>query len=68
MCDNKFEKINFDNCVFVKRYSSDDFIILLLYVVDIFVVRSDLKKIKKKGLKVNLPWKIWVRQDKFLEW
>jgi fibronectin type 3 domain-containing protein len=46
MCDNKFEKINSDSCVFVKRYSNGDFIILLLYVDDVLVVESDLKKIK----------------------
>jgi choline kinase len=46
MCDNKFEKTNFDSCIFVKRYSGGDFIILLLYVDDMLVVGSDLKKIK----------------------
>jgi Reverse transcriptase (RNA-dependent DNA polymerase) len=46
MCDNKFEKVHFDSCVFVKIYSSGDFIILLLYVDDMLVVGSDLKKIK----------------------
>jgi Reverse transcriptase (RNA-dependent DNA polymerase) len=46
MCDNKFEKTNFDNYVFVKIYSSGDFIILLLYVDDMLVLGRDLKKIK----------------------
>ena len=46
MCDNKFEKTNSDNCVFVKMYSSGDFIILLLYVDDMLVIGSDLKRIK----------------------
>jgi Reverse transcriptase (RNA-dependent DNA polymerase) len=52
MCDNKFEKTNFDNYIFMKIYSSGDFIIFLLYVDDMLVVGSDLKKIKalKKGL------------------
>jgi Reverse transcriptase (RNA-dependent DNA polymerase) len=46
MCDNKFEKTNFDSCVFMKKNSNGDFIILLLYVDDILVFESDLKKIK----------------------
>jgi Reverse transcriptase (RNA-dependent DNA polymerase) len=57
MHDNKFEKTNSDSYVFMKKYSNSDFIILLLYVDDILVVGSDLKKIKhrKKDLRVNLP-------------
>jgi Reverse transcriptase (RNA-dependent DNA polymerase) len=43
MCDNKFEKTNSDSCVLVKKYSSGDFIILLLYVDDMLIVGSDLK-------------------------
>jgi Reverse transcriptase (RNA-dependent DNA polymerase) len=46
MCDNKFEKFNSDICVFVKMYSSGDFIILLIYVDDMLIVGSALKKIK----------------------
>jgi choline kinase len=42
--DNNFEKTNSDSCVFVKRYSSGDLIILLIYVDDMLVVESDLKK------------------------
>jgi Reverse transcriptase (RNA-dependent DNA polymerase) len=43
---NKFEKTNFDNCIFVKIYSSGDFIILLIYIDDMLIVGSNLKKIK----------------------
>jgi Reverse transcriptase (RNA-dependent DNA polymerase) len=46
MCDNKFEKTNSDSYIFMKRYSSDHYIILLIYVDDMLVVGSDLKKIK----------------------
>jgi Reverse transcriptase (RNA-dependent DNA polymerase) len=45
-------KTNSDSCVFMKIYSSGDFIILLVYVDDMLVVESDLKKIKT--LKVML--------------
>jgi Reverse transcriptase (RNA-dependent DNA polymerase) len=55
MCDNKFEKTNFNNYVFVKKYSWGDFIILLLYAEDMLVIESDLKKIK--ALKMRLESK-----------
>jgi hypothetical protein len=46
MCDNKFEKINSDNCVFMKRYYSGDFIIFLFYVDNMSALGSNLRKIK----------------------
>jgi Reverse transcriptase (RNA-dependent DNA polymerase) len=46
ICDNKFKKTNSDSYVFLKIYSSGDFIILLFYVDDMLIVGSDLKKIK----------------------
>ena len=51
MCDNNFSKTTSDNCVFMKRYSSRNFIILLLYVDDRSVVGNDvieIEALKKK--------------------
>ena len=45
MVDHGFKKTLSDHCVFVKRYASDDFIILLLYVDDMLIVGRDTKKI-----------------------
>ena len=41
-----YGKTNFDSCVFMKRFSDDDFIILLLYVDDMLIVGHDANKIK----------------------
>ena len=44
-----YNKITFDNCVFVQRFSIDDFIILLLYVDNMLIV--DKKASRIYGLK-----------------
>ena len=46
MEDHGYGKTNSDSCVFVKRFSDDDFIILLLYVDDMLIVGHDANKIK----------------------
>ena len=52
MVDHGFSKALTDYCVFMKTYDGGDFLILLLYVVDMVIVRHDLKKIRsvKKAL------------------
>lgn len=47
MSDNKFNKIIAGNYVFLKKFSNDDFIILLLFVDDMLVVGSSMKMIKE---------------------
>lgn len=49
---NGYDKTIVDHYVFVKKFSNGDFIILLLYVEDIFIVGHDTKKIQtlKKDL------------------
>ena len=42
-----YYKTSSDHCVFVKRFSEDDFIILLLYVDDMLIVGHDVSKIEK---------------------
>jgi len=41
MCDQGYKKTTFDHCVFVKKISNNDFIILLLYVDDMLIVGKD---------------------------
>lgn len=44
----------FDHCVFVKKFSSNDFIILLFYVDDMVIISQDSSKndnIKKEPTK-----------------
>ena len=37
---------NYDHCVFVQKFSDDNFIILLLYVDDMLIIGRDITKIK----------------------
>ena len=43
--EHDFKKTLIDYCVFIKKYSSDNFIIFLLYIDDILIFGHDLKKI-----------------------
>ena len=45
--DNGFKVLNVDNCVYTKRYKNDNFIVLLLYVDDMFIVGRDKSMINK---------------------
>ena len=38
MAQHDFNKIHTNHCVFIKRYASDDFVILLLYVDDMLIL------------------------------
>jgi len=46
MVDHGYDKTIYDHCVFMKRFSDGNFIILLLYVDDILIVDHDAKKIQ----------------------
>jgi len=45
LVDHNFKKTKNDHCVFIKRYESGDFRILLLYVDDMLIVGQDRNKI-----------------------
>ena len=59
MCEQRYKKTTFDHCVFVKSFSNNDFIILLLYVDDMLIVGKDISKINrlKKQLGVSFAMK-----------
>ena len=40
-------RTTYDHCVFVRKFSDDDFIILLLYVDDMFIIGHDYSKIDR---------------------
>ena len=46
MANHGYIKINSDHCVFVQKFSNDNFIIFLLYVDDMLIVGRDITKIK----------------------
>ena len=47
MVENGYDKTASDHCVFVKKFSDGEFIILLLYVDDMLIVGRDTSKIDK---------------------
>ncbi|KAL5863382.1 hypothetical protein ACOSQ3_000896 [Xanthoceras sorbifolium] len=44
---NEYNRTTADHCVFIKKFSDGDFIILLLYVDDMLIVGQDIGKINK---------------------
>jgi len=48
-----YTKTTSDHCVFVKKCTDKDFIILLLYVDDMLLVGSDIRKIDKLKKELN---------------
>ncbi|KAK6164186.1 hypothetical protein DH2020_001050 [Rehmannia glutinosa] len=47
MTDHDYNRTSSDHCVFFKKFSDNDFIILLLYVDDMLIIGHDASKIEK---------------------
>ena len=47
MVEHGYDKTVFNHCVFVKKFSDEEFIVLLLYVDDMLIVGRDTGKIDK---------------------
>ena len=47
MGEQGYRKTTSDHCVFVQKFSDDDFVILLLYVDDILIVCRNVSRIDK---------------------
>ena len=47
MVEHGYDRTTSDHCVFVKKFSDGEFIILLLYVDDMLIVGCDTSKIDK---------------------
>ena len=47
MCEQGYKKTTSDHCVFIKKLSDDNFIILLLYVDDMLIVGKDISMIDR---------------------
>ena len=59
MGEQGYRKTTFAHCVFVQKFSDDDFVILLLYVDDILIVGRNVPRIDnlKKQLSKSFPMK-----------
>ena len=59
MCEQGYGKTTSDHCVFVRKFYDDDFIIMLLYVDDMFIVGKNVFRIVrlKKQLGESFPMK-----------
>ena len=53
MVEHGYDRSSSDYCVFVKKFSDGEFIILLLYVDDMLIVGRDTSKIDKLKKKVE---------------
>ena len=47
MCEQGYRKTTSNHCVFFRKFSNDDFIILLLYVDDMLIVRKNVFRIDR---------------------
>ena len=47
MMGHGYNRTSFDHCVFTRKFSDDDFIILLLYVDDMLIIGHDSSKIDR---------------------
>ena len=59
MGEQGYKKTTSDHCVFVQKFSDDDFIVLLLYVDDMLIVGRNVSKINslKKQLSKSFAMK-----------
>jgi ATP-binding cassette subfamily B (MDR/TAP) protein 1 len=47
MGEQGYKRCSLDHCVFIKRFSGDDYIILLLYVDDILIIGKNISRIAR---------------------
>ena len=47
MVEHEYDRTASDHCVFVKKFSNEEFIILLIYMDDMLIVGRDIGKIDK---------------------
>jgi ATP-binding cassette subfamily B (MDR/TAP) protein 1 len=56
MVDHGYDRTTSDHCVLMKRFSDENFIILLLYMDDMLIVGHDIRKIKSLKGELNKPF------------
>ncbi|GAA0187040.1 hypothetical protein LIER_34328 [Lithospermum erythrorhizon] len=58
MGENGFTKTLIDHCLFIKRLSNNDFVILLLYVDDMLIVGKNMNTIKELKCQLSKAFKM----------
>lgn len=53
MVEHRYNRSNYDNCVYCKRLSNGSFIYLLLYVDDMLIVSKSMVEINKFNASLN---------------
>ena len=53
MMSHGYNRTSSDHCVFTRKFSDDDFIILLLYVDDMLIIGHDSSKIDRLKRELN---------------
>ena len=54
MCEQGYKKTTSDYCVFVRKFSDDDFIILLVYADDMLIVGKNVSRIVRLKKQVGV--------------
>ena len=59
MAEQGYQKTTSDHCVFVQKFSDDDFVILLLYVDDMLIIGKNASRIDrlKEQLSISFAMK-----------
>lgn len=58
MVEHGYTRTTSDHCVFIKKFSDGEFIILLLYVDDMLIAGRDIEKIKKLKKELSKSFKM----------
>ncbi|KAL6327365.1 hypothetical protein AAG906_018967 [Vitis piasezkii] len=80
MVEHEYDRTASDHCVFVKKFSDEEFIILLLYMDDMLIVGRDTSKINKMKNELSKSFeikdlesanrtngKLWLSQESYIE-
>ncbi|RDX77957.1 hypothetical protein CR513_41830, partial [Mucuna pruriens] len=62
MCEQGYKKTIYGHCVFFRKFSDDDFVILLLYVDDMFIVGKSISRIDRI-IRDRQAKKLWLSQE-----
>jgi hypothetical protein len=62
MVEHEYDRTTSDHCVFVKKFSDGEFIILLLYVDDMLIVGHDTSKTDRLNEELSKSFTLGIRK------